>query len=59
LRRRASARQVNCGSRFYQVARAVVMYSSDFDTYQPLTQWFASFANAPDCGRKRRTLKRL
>jgi prepilin-type N-terminal cleavage/methylation domain-containing protein len=46
---RESARQITCGSRFYQVARAVIAYSSDFDTYQPLTQWFASFAGGDNC----------
>jgi prepilin-type N-terminal cleavage/methylation domain-containing protein len=45
---RETARQINCGSRFYQVARAVAMYTSDNDTTQPLTQWFASFAGDPE-----------
>ncbi len=45
---RESARQISCSTRFYQVARAVIMYTSDFDTTQPLTQWFASFSNDPE-----------
>jgi prepilin-type N-terminal cleavage/methylation domain-containing protein len=45
---RESARQINCTTRFHQVARAVIMYTSDFDTTQPLTQWFASFAGDPE-----------
>jgi prepilin-type N-terminal cleavage/methylation domain-containing protein/prepilin-type processing-associated H-X9-DG protein len=45
---RETARQITCGSRFYQVARAVAAYTSDFDTTQPLTQWFASFAGDPE-----------
>lgn len=46
---RESARQTNCLSRFNQVSRAVVMYTSDYDTTQPLTQWFASFAGQENC----------
>ncbi|MFQ3611685.1 MAG: type II secretion system protein [Fimbriimonadales bacterium] len=46
---RESARQTNCISRFSQVGRAVVMYTSDYDTTQPLTQWFASFARRENC----------
>lgn len=46
---RESARQITCGSRFHQVARAVAMYASDYDTTQPLTQWFASFAGQENC----------
>jgi prepilin-type N-terminal cleavage/methylation domain-containing protein len=42
---RESAHQINCNTRFSQVGRAVIMYSADYDTYQPLTQYFASFAN--------------
>lgn len=41
---RESARQITCTSRFSQVGRAVIMYTADFDTTQPLTQYFASFA---------------
>ena len=32
---RESARQVNCITRFNQVGRALVMYTSDYDTVQP------------------------
>lgn len=46
---RESARQVNCISRFNQVSRAVVMYTSDYETTQPLTQWFASFSGQDNC----------
>ncbi len=46
---REGARQISCGSRFYQVARAVISYTSDYDTTQPLTQWFASFAGGDNC----------
>jgi prepilin-type N-terminal cleavage/methylation domain-containing protein len=42
---REMARQVTCASYFYQVARADVAYSADFDTYQPLTEYYASWAN--------------
>ena len=42
---RESARQVTCMSRFYQVARAVAAYSADFDTYQPLTEYYSSWSN--------------
>jgi prepilin-type N-terminal cleavage/methylation domain-containing protein/prepilin-type processing-associated H-X9-DG protein len=42
---RESARQTTCMSRFYQVARAVIAYSADFDTYQPLTEYYSSWAN--------------
>lgn len=42
---RESARQTTCMSRFYQVARALAAYSSDFDNYQPLTEYFSSWAN--------------
>lgn len=45
---RESARQISCSTRFYQMSRAVIAYSSDYDTFQPLTQWFASFANDPE-----------
>ncbi|MEN3001420.1 MAG: prepilin-type N-terminal cleavage/methylation domain-containing protein [Armatimonadota bacterium] len=45
---RETARQINCASRFYQMARAVAMYTGDYETMQPLTQWFASFANDPE-----------
>lgn len=50
---RESARQITCASRFHQVGRALIMYTSDYDTTQPLTQWFASFAGDPEdqqCG---------
>lgn len=46
---RESARQINCTSRFHQVARAVIMYTGDYDTTQPLTQWFASFSGGDNC----------
>jgi prepilin-type N-terminal cleavage/methylation domain-containing protein/prepilin-type processing-associated H-X9-DG protein len=46
---RESARQVNCITRFNQVGRALVMYTSDYDTMQPLTQYFASFAGQENC----------
>jgi len=42
---REMARQATCASYFYQVARADVAYSADFDTYQPLTEYYASWAN--------------
>ncbi|MCS6951163.1 MAG: prepilin-type N-terminal cleavage/methylation domain-containing protein, partial [Armatimonadota bacterium] len=42
---RESARQTTCGARFYQVARAIVSYSADFDTFQPLTEYYSSWAN--------------
>lgn len=40
---RESARQTTCQSRFYQVARALVAYSSDYDTMMILTQYHATF----------------
>jgi len=46
---RESARQVNCITRFNQVGRALVMYTSDYDTTQPLTQYFASFGGQENC----------
>lgn len=46
---RESARQTHCVSRFQQVARAVAMYTSDYDTTQPLTQWFASRVGQANC----------
>jgi prepilin-type N-terminal cleavage/methylation domain-containing protein len=46
---RESARQVNCITRFNQVGRALVMYTSDYDTVQPLTQYFASFGGQENC----------
>ena len=46
---REAARQINCASRFHQVARAVIMYTGDYETTQPLTQWFASFAGQDNC----------
>jgi len=46
---RESARQVNCITRFNQVGRALVMYTSDFDTIQPLTQYFAALGGQENC----------
>lgn len=46
---RESARQINCISRFNQVSKAVTMYVADYDTTQPLTQWFASFSGGDNC----------
>ncbi len=42
---REMARQTTCSTRFYQVARALIAYSSDYDNYQPLTEYFSSWAN--------------
>lgn len=41
---RESARQINCTTRFGQVGRALAAYTTDYDTYQPLLQYYALFA---------------
>ncbi|MCS7311135.1 MAG: DUF1559 domain-containing protein, partial [Armatimonadetes bacterium] len=46
---RESARQTSCLTRFNQIGRALAMYTSDYDTMQPLTQYFASFSGQENC----------